>query len=205
MSLIEKKREWLEELYREQTLLPYKAGENIPLYSRELWVVYRGIVQLLTLHPTGDEVMLGLLGPMMPFGLPLTVLEPYQAVALTDVDLLRLTWEEVQQSPRLIGEINLQLTRRLQQTEALLALASKRRVQDRIQGMLSLLGQEFGQATPQGIRLEVRLTHQQVANALGTTRVTVTRVMGDLKAKGFYRIGADRALYLSSQANPRLG
>jgi CRP-like cAMP-binding protein len=196
MSLIEKRREWLEEIYRERTLTPFKAGESLPLRPRELWVVYRGIVQLLTLHPTGDEVLLGLLGPMMPLGLPLTLLDTYQAVALTDGDLLRLNWDEIQQFPRLTQEMNLQLARRLHQTEALLALAGKRRVLDRIQGFLLLLGHEFGIPTAQGLRLEVRLTHQQMANALGTTRVTVTRLLGMLKDEGFLHTGIDRHLYL---------
>ncbi len=197
MSLIEKRREWLEELYRERTLIPYKAGEILELRPRELWVVYRGIVQLLTLHPTGDEVMLGLLGPMMPLGLPLTLLETYQAVALTDGDLLRLNWDEVQQSPRLTQEMNLQLTRRLQQTETMLALAGKRRVLDRVHGFLLLLSHEFSTPTAEGLRLDVRLTHQHIANALGTTRVTVTRLLGQLRDDGFLHLGLDRHLYLN--------
>jgi len=196
MSLIEKRREWLEELYRERTLIPYKAGEVLPLKARELWVVYRGVVQLLTLQASGDEVLLGLLGPMMPVGLPLTLLETYQAVALTDGDILRLNWDEIQQCPRLTQEMNQQLARRLQQTESLLALAGKRRVQDRIQGFLHLLALEFGTPTPRGLRIEVRLTHQQIANALGTTRVTVTRLLGVLREEGCLDLGEDRHLYL---------
>ncbi|WP_287129108.1 Crp/Fnr family transcriptional regulator [Candidatus Cyanaurora vandensis] len=200
MSLIEKRREWLEDLYRERTLVPYKAGEVIVLRPRELGVVYRGVIQLLTLHASGDEVLLGLLGPMMPLGLPLTILDTYQAVALTDGNLLRVSWEEAQHSPRFAHEINLQLTRRLHQTEALLALAGKRRVLERIQGFMLLLGHEFGQITPDGLRVEIRLTHQQIANAMGTTRVTVTRLLSTLRAQGFLTVGRDRHIYLTHTA-----
>lgn len=204
MSIIEKRREWLEELYQERTLVPYKAGEVIVLRHRELAVVYRGVIQLLTLHPSGDEVLLGLLGPMMPLGMPLSILETYQAVALTDGNMLRVSWDEIQQSPRLAQEMNLQLARRLHQTEALLGLAGKRRVLDRIQGFLLLLGYEFGQSTPSGLRLEVRLTHQQIANAMGTTRVTVTRLIGELREEGFLTIGRDRHIYLAHSSRTSL-
>jgi CRP-like cAMP-binding protein len=197
--MMQSKREWLEELYRERTLVTFKAGEVLPLRPREISVVYRGMVQLLTLHPSGDEVLLGLVGPLMPFGLPLSCLEVYQAVALTSGDLLRLSWDEVQQSPPLAQQVNQQLVSRLQQTEALLALTGQRRVLDRIRSFLILLAREFGRPTPQGIRVEVRLTHQQMASALGTTRVTVTRLIGKLREDNFLRIGRDRRLYILTE------
>jgi len=198
-DMMQSKREWLEELYRERTLVTFKAGEVLPLRPREISVVYRGMVQLLTLHPSGDEVLLGLVGPLMPFGLPLSCLEVYQAVALTSGDLLRLSWDEVQQSPPLAQQVNQQLVSRLQQTEALLALTGQRRVLDRIRSFLILLAREFGRPTPQGIRVEVRLTHQQMASALGTTRVTVTRLIGKLREDNFLRIGRDRRLYILTE------
>jgi cAMP-binding proteins - catabolite gene activator and regulatory subunit of cAMP-dependent protein kinases len=37
---------------------------------------------------------------------------------------------------------------------------------------------------PDGTRLNVRLTHQDIAAAIGTTRVTVTRLLGKLKHQG---------------------
>ncbi|MBW4700263.1 MAG: Crp/Fnr family transcriptional regulator [Aphanocapsa lilacina HA4352-LM1] len=186
----------LEELYRERTLRFFKAGQSIPLRNQEIWIVYRGLVQLATLQPSGDEALLGLAGPLMPLGRSLTLLEPYHAVALTNVDLLRLTTEEIHSSPRLARELTEQMARRLRQAEALLALAGKRLVIDRLQGFLYLLAHEFGHPTGEGIRIDVRLTHQQFANALGTTRVTVTRFLGELKYRGLIEIGSDRRIYL---------
>ncbi len=193
---------WLEDLYRERTLIPYKAGEQIRLKTRELLVVYRGIVQLLTLDPSGDEALLGLLGPMMPLGLPLTLLEAYQGVALTNCDLLRVSWDDLQQSPQLAQEMNLQMARRLQQTEALLALVGKRHINDRLRGFLLLLCHDFGAPTADGVRLEIRLTHQQIANALGTTRVTVTRMLGELREQGLVTVDQGRFLCLTKALIP---
>ncbi|MER3478174.1 MAG: transcriptional regulator, partial [Leptolyngbya sp. ERB_1_2] len=91
-------RQLLEQLYRERALQPFRSGQIIPLRPDELWVVCRGVVVLNTLHPTGDEALLGVATPSMPFGLPLTWISPYQAISLTDVDLLPLTLLEVERS-----------------------------------------------------------------------------------------------------------
>jgi len=40
-----------------------------------------------------------------------------------------------------------------------------------------------GEATPKGIRLKVLLTHEEIAQMIGTTRETVTRLLSDFKRK----------------------
>ena len=191
-------RQLLEERYQGHTLKTYKRGQAIPLTPNDVWVVYRGVVQLSTLYPSGDEAMLGLAVPLMPFGLPLTLTHPYQAVAMTDVDLMRLKLSEIEQSPALTQCLLQQMRRRLQQTEALLALASYRRVEERLMHLLELLKHELGQPVPEGIRLNARLTHQHLANAIGTTRVTVTRLLGQLRDRGYLTFDAQRHIILTS-------
>lgn len=51
----------------------------------------------------------------------------------------------------------------------------------RLAGMLLMLGREHGQETPEGIRIDLPLSRQELANLIGTTRETVTRVLSDLK------------------------
>lgn len=187
-------RQLLEEIYRGRSLHPYSNGQPIPLSHDEIWIVCRGVVQLSTLYPNGDEALLGLAGPSMPFGLPFTLINPYQATALSDVDLMRLSVAEVDQSSTLAQGILRHLNRRLRQTEALLALVGHRRVRDRLCQLLLLLRQEIGQPVKEGDRLGVRLTHQHLANAIGTTRVTVTRLLGQLKEEGWLKI--DRTYHI---------
>ncbi|MGG6270570.1 Crp/Fnr family transcriptional regulator [Leptolyngbya sp. AN03gr2] len=197
-SLIElpDSRQLLEQLYRERTLQPFRSGQTIPLRPDELWIVCRGVVVLNTLHPTGDEALLGVATPSMPFGLPLTWITPYSAIALTDVDLLPLALAEIERSPALCQGLFRHLSRRLQQAEAFLALSGCRRVEERLKQLLILLQHEVGQPAQRGTRLQVRLTHQQLANAIGTTRVTVTRLIGQLKQEGWLSIDAKRHIIL---------
>lgn len=175
----------LEQLYCDRTLTPYSAGRTIPLKADQLLIICRGVVQLFTIQQDGSETLLGLAGPSMPIGLCLTTVDPYWATALTDVDVLPLDIAEVEASPALMAGIFRHLSLRLQQAEAWLALAGKRLVADRLKHLLLLLARDFGQVEPNGIRIPVRLTHHQLATAIGTTRVTVTRLLKDFKAEGW--------------------
>jgi CRP-like cAMP-binding protein len=194
-------RQLLEELYRGRSLQPYRSGQPIRMLSDEILVVCRGVVQLGTLYDNGDEALLGLACPSMPFGLPLSFIRPYQAVALTDVDLMRLRLTEVEQSPMLAQGIFRHLVRRVQQAEAVLATVGYRRVEERLRHFLMLLKQEVGQPIADGgTRLSVRLTHQQLANAIGTTRVTVTRLLSQLQEEGWLKIDSSRHIILPPHA-----
>ena len=50
------------------------------------------------------------------------------------------------------------------------------------------LAQDFGQVGPNGVRIKVRLTHHQLATIIGTTRVTVTRLLRDFKDEGWLSV-----------------
>jgi CRP-like cAMP-binding protein len=162
-------------------------------------VVCRGIVKLGTLHESGDEVLLGLAGPSAPFGLPLTLISPYLAIAITNVDIMRLSMAEIENSPTLTHGLFRHLCRRLQQSEAMLALVSNRRVVDRLRQFLLLLKDEIGQPRGSGndTRLSIRLTHQNLATAIGTTRVTVTRALRQLQEEGMIKLDRRRHLIIT--------
>ena len=64
-------------------------------------------------------------------------------------------------------------------------------------GLFELLAKDFGEPCEAGLRLNLRLTHQEIASALSTTRVTVTRVLGQLRDEGWLQIDASRHLVLT--------
>ena len=180
----------------------YHKGETIPLMSQSIWQICQGLVRLSTLYPVGEEGLLGWAGPSMCFGSCFSYLHTYRATALSDVCLMCYTMIEIEASPKLTQELLPQLGRRFRQTEALLAIAGQRRVEDRLHQLLLLLKQEFGQSVGDGTRLNIRLTHQDIAAAIGTTRVTVTRLLGKLKQQGWVSIDEDRHLILKTETFP---
>lgn len=177
--------ESLPDLQQQYPVHEYSKGEFIPLSPHAIWQVCNGLVKLTTFSESGDEVLLGLGGPGTVFGSSLTILPTYQAIALSDtVQLIHIPLADVASSPEISQAIVPQLQKRLQQSEALLAIAGQRRVRDRLSGLLLLLKQEVGQTTPQGIRLNIRLTHEDLANACCSTRVTITRILGQWQREG---------------------
>jgi CRP-like cAMP-binding protein len=79
----------------------------------------------------------------------------------------------------------------------MLGLMGLRRVEDRIRAFLELLALDYGVPCTQGLRLTPKLTHQEIASALGTTRVTVTRIIGQLKETGWLSIDGQRSIILA--------
>ena len=69
-----------------------------------------------------------------------------------------------------------------------LAFSGKRLVTDRLRSLIMQLAQDFGQVGPNGVRIRVRLTHHQLATIIGTTRVTVTRLLRDFKDEGWLSV-----------------
>jgi CRP-like cAMP-binding protein len=190
-------REVLETSYRNRNLLHIAAGSAVPLLKNNVWLVVRGMVKLEAVTIHGDPLLLGLAGPNEPCGEPLTNVQAYEASTLCDSDLLCLSCAEIEQSPHLAMAMLQAMVSRFRQAETLLSLLGLRRVEERVRGFLELLAQDYGQACDQGLRLNLRLTHQELASALCTTRVTVTRVLGLLRDEGWLQIDPDRHLVIS--------
>ena len=174
----------------------YEKGENIPLVSQGVWQVYRGFVQLSQFSSQGSEILLGWMQPPSFFGLWFTDAESYQAKALSEIYLKWYDLSEIENSPHLPQLMLTQVVRQMRQTEALLAIAGLRRVEERLQELLKLLKQELGEPLAEGTRLPVRLTHQNIANAIGTTRVTVTRLLGEFQREGAIQLDGDRYIII---------
>ncbi|MEH2224176.1 PAS domain S-box protein [Nostoc sp.] len=172
------------DIFKDRPLHKYDKGETIPLNPLVIWYVSQGLVKLSTYCETGEEVLIGLATAGMVFGSSLTSLDIYQATAFADVELVSIYAAEIAASPTLSHTLLPKIKQRLQQTESFLAICGRRRVQDRLQHLLQLLKREVGETVPEGTRLNVRFTHEDIASACCTTRVTITRLMGKLQEEG---------------------
>lgn len=178
----------------------YAKREIIPLEPSSLWLVRHGMVKLSTMNENSDEVLLGLVGRSMPFGSGMTSLPIYQATVLSEsAELACISLSEIAASSHLMQALLPQINQRLRQTETLLAISGKRQVKDRLDRLLQFLKQEIGQRVTQGIRLSVHLTHQELADACCTTRVTITRLLGKLQKQGKITFDSKRRLILLNE------
>ena len=58
----------------------------------------------------------------------------------------------------------------------------------RLVSFLLILCRDFGVPSSDGITIDLKLSHQAIAEAIGSTRVTVTRLLGDLRQVGMIAI-----------------
>jgi CRP-like cAMP-binding protein len=66
-------------------------------------------------------------------------------------------------------------------------------------GFLTLLIEEFGEPCESGYYLPWTLTHAQIGSAIGSTRVTVTRLMGKLRQRKLIHIYRDGLIAIPAQ------
>ncbi len=185
------------ELSQGRLFQSYARGEAIPLNPQAIWQVNQGWVKLSTFCSRGEEILLGLAGPSMLFGPTLTALPVYQATVLSDqAQLVPIFLTEITASPSLAQALLPRINQRLRQSEAFAAVCGQRHVTERLNQLLLLLSREIGQPVPQGIRLSIRLTHEELAHACGTTRVTITRRLSELQRRGKIVLDANRYLIL---------
>ncbi|OUL27446.1 PAS domain S-box protein [Nostoc sp. T09] len=176
----------------------YHKGETIPLNPQTIWQVCSGLVKLTTFSDRGQKVLLGLAGASAPFGPSLTALPLYEAIALADTQLWSIPMSEFVSSVELKQRLLPQISQRLRQTELLLAVYGQARVLDRLNTLLEVLKQEIGQPVKDGIRLSVRLTHEDLAIATCTTRVTITQLLKQLQQQKKLKIDSQHHLILKA-------
>ncbi len=158
----------------------YQQGALIPLESDGVLDIVRGVVAQIMLRPDGSEALIGLHGPCQ-----LLLAHPnddcaIQLLAHTEVIATTHTWHDVVATPRFVER----LRARLHLMEAWSAVQARQHADQRILGLLSLLAEQFGVPHGSGVLIDVRLTHAQLATAIGVTRSTVTRLLGDLRLRG---------------------
>lgn len=151
--------------------------DRIPLEPEILWRIERGIVRTSTWSDDGTITPLGFWGPGDVVGSPLTKVHPYRIECLTSVEVTQIPahlWNQ---------ELNAILLH-IHQGEELLRIAHSQRVHYRLIQFLTWLGQKFGRAVSGGHLIDLRLTHQEIAESLGTSRVTITRLLNKLEQEG---------------------
>ena len=179
---------------KELPLQQYEKGDEITVLDSGIWQLYRGVVQLSRVRQNGNEVIIGWVTANGTFGNCFdTSPQPYRAIALCDVYVRRYSQTDVARYPLLAKQFLAQYSDRLIKSEQLLSIIAVRRVEERLKQLLLMLKQEVGQHTDSGnVRLQIRFTHQQLAEAICTTRVTVTRIIGDFQNKGLIFLDGDR-------------
>jgi CRP-like cAMP-binding protein len=149
----------------------------LPLGANYLWKIESGVVRTLTWLEDGTTVTLGLWGVGDVVGRVLSTAEPYQIECLTPVEVTLLSLDKWYQ-------VNEAIIQHTQQIQELLQIVHCRSVDASLLKLLAWLAKKFGQEVEKGQLIELRLTHQEISETIGTTRVTVTRLLNDFEKQG---------------------
>jgi len=155
----------------------YQKGDIIVLEPDTALEIQKGILSQNMVYQDGSEVLLGLFGTgqmVIPHPSDTCYI---QLIAHTDLLATIKSWEQVSHDPNFLEKFR----SRLQQLEAWAAMQARPHLDQRVLGILSLLSEQFGRTTPEGQIVDVRITHTQLATAVGATRATITRTLGDLR------------------------
>ena len=172
----------------------YQKGEEIPLIDSGFWQVYKGVVQLNRFNGSEREVIVGWVTFNHAFGNNTNSTSYYSAIAISNVYLRHYKPQQVARDPQLARLLLSELSYRLLKLEQMIAITSMTKVENRLLSLLAMLKEEMGHPVANGTRLTVRFTHQNIADAICTTRVTVTRILGELQDRHLLELDSDRYL-----------
>ena len=209
--------DWAQSRYRNRT---FSKETQIPARPGLLYLVERGAIRLVGTaqisnanltninhdseesQETTEEAFLGFIGAGHPF--EIVDYSPFSLNAYAHVDrtsIVWMYWHELDNWPHFQREIFEAFRYQHQRKLLWLSTLGQRRTIDRLLGFLTLLIEEYGEPVEQGYRLPYSLTHSQIGSAIGSTRVTVTRLMGKLRQQGLVSIQQDNLICMSVANN----
>lgn len=156
-----------------------------------LFIVESGMVKIYRVAEDGREKTLAILRGGDIFGeMALLDEEPRSAIAesLEMTTLYALHRKEfltfLTANPAMAIHIIKVLCQRLRRTNAHVMDVVFRDVKSRLVRTLFDLAERHGRSCPAGLRIELKLTHQELANLVGTARETVTRMLAEFQDAG---------------------
>ena len=165
--------------------------------AEKVYLIRRGAVRLSRVYESGEEITVALLRENSLFGV-LSLLTGqrsdrfYHAVAFTRVEMVTAPATSVRNAIEADTAVGLRLLQglssRILQTETMIETLTHRDMSSRLVSFLLVLCRDFGVPDELGITIDLRLSHQAIAEAIGSTRVTITRLLGDLRQSGLVQI-----------------
>ena len=173
----------------------YREGE----YGDALYVLVSGVMKLFRPYSGSKEATLRLLRDWDIFGHLAFAGEARQrayAEAVTDCVVTKVpkifVERAVRQEPRVAFKIMTLLELRLVQYEELVKCLLPRETEVRLANLLPLLAQKFGDRRDGVVTIDLRLTHQDLAAMVASTRESVTKVLNEMRGRDLIEVEAGR-------------
>ena len=148
------------------------------------FIIASGSIAVCRIGPDARETILSILkegdffGEMSMFDSSLRsasikTLTEVEVGAIRQADFLAL----IDRNPQIGKMLVIELSERLRAANALIAATTSQDIRARLASLLLNLSEQFGEVVDNGTRITLRLTNQEMANMIGTTRETVNRTL----------------------------
>jgi len=184
----------MDRLNRWVKTVKYRKGETIFLPgdpSDFVYFLHQGRVKLAYLDDTGKRLTLTICGVGELFGEMALMGERQRrliAEALEDVELCIVASDDLLQFAAEHSDLSLRLTRavgkRMRELESRLEDLIFKDVPTRLARLLLRFKEEYGVDAPGGVLLEVKMTHRDIADLIGSTRETTTATLNQFAERG---------------------
>jgi CRP-like cAMP-binding protein len=156
-----------------------------------MMAVLTGRVRISTNSPDGREVTLNTIDAGEVFG-EIALLDggPRSADATAAIDTALLVLERkavlpfLMANPDLMYRLMMVVCDRLRQTSTALEDIAMFDLPGRLARVVLKLADDYGQKTPDGVRIDVRISQREISNRVASSRESVNKQLGAWRAKG---------------------
>jgi len=172
----------------------FPAGANVLVADQPgeaVYVILAGSVKVHTIRPDGTEVVLAVLGAGEVLGEMSVADSLGRSASVVALEETKVLWMDrrtfrasVAESTVLSANLAEVLSKRVRLANARLISLASLDVPGRVASQLLALACEYGQETPEGKRIPMRLTQADLAALVGASRVSVNQALGQFRKRG---------------------
>src|SRR5918992_3228978 len=172
-----------------------------------LYFLLRGTVRLYKIYGDYKEATTALLNEGEIFGklsLVESCLQDSFAEAVSDArvsSIQKSTLAEIiKRHPEYAVKLFASFSERLRQSDEVIESLLHREVSTRLATLILNLSERFGEGNGVGTTLDMRLTHQDLANMIASTREAVSKVMSELQREGAIEVQNRKIVLVDKEA-----
>jgi CRP/FNR family transcriptional regulator len=169
-----------------------------------MYIIFDGKVKVVQTTEDGKEILLAFHQAGDSFGemslidgktSPATVIatENSSAAIISKKDFYSI----LETQEKVLNNLLLILCSRYRESWEKIQMLNYKNAGHRVKILFLMLSDKYGEKTPEGITLNIKLTHQEMAEMTGMTRETVTRVIDKWQRDGEIRVLKNKFIHLN--------
>jgi CRP-like cAMP-binding protein len=169
--------------------------------ATRIFVLVEGRVKLTQITPEGQQVLLKVISPWTLFGgVAIGEKDVYPVTAQSAENTAALSWSKqdlmkaVHLYPQLAVNAMQVMASNVQEFQDRFREMATERVERRLARVLVRLAGQTGRKTEEGVLIDMALTRQDLAEMIGTTLYTVSRILSHWETQGLVALGRERVV-----------